>query len=330
MWLLGRRPWTVAGFLLFAGLLFMLVRHRLLEPTPAPNVAEQVRSDGDGLKEAPVKTVARYFTPWRATAKPEKLPEPKPVVVEKPTDQPLPMLIHSFEAGLREPAMVPKVETKKIRFGTVIHCRMLQSVNCGGTAVPVIAVVVTPLKRSGIPANARVFGSVKADAGSCRFESAGNWIIRLPGENLVEFRANAQERDFDEITRTYGKKDGSAGIVGKVEKTRGLKNTMFREGIAIAADAAQDRARTALGEIELGTARNAALRGVSSLVQSAIPKHQESEIRVSIPAGKEFYLFVEDREGASADSGRDGVDTMLRERERLMEMLRARMGKEGQ
>ena len=330
MWLLGRRSWTVVGFLLFVGLLYVLVRHRLVDAEPVPDVAQQVRSDKDGLKEAPVKTVARYFTPWRATPKPEKIPEPEPVIVEKPVDQTLPVLIHAFEVGVREPVPVPKIETKKVRFGTVLHCRMLQSVNGGGTAVPVTAEVVTPLKRSGIPANARVFGSVKADAGSGRLESVGNWIIRLPGENLVEFRANAQERDFDVITRTFGMRDGSAGIVGKIEKIGTLKSTLFREGVDVAADAAQDRARTALGEIELGTARNAVLRGVSSLFKSAIPKPPENEIRVSVPAGKEFYLFVEDRNGAPADSGSDGVDTMLRERERLMEMLRARMGKEGQ
>lgn len=295
-----------------------------------------VKDGGDSMKESPVTEVSQHFTPWHPVTNPQKKPEilmpPKPIPSE-----PLPKLIHDFELVQKIP---PKQQPAKpvepsIPFGSVISCRLLQAVQCGQNAVPVTAELLQPIRdakgQNWISRGTRIHGSVRSGSLPGRIESTGEWIFVLPGQELLEINASLQDRDFDPVRRLYGVNDGTAGISGTVVQVNksDWKQTVLTQGVAIAADAAQDRATTALGVIELGSARNAVLRVVPSLLKSVTPAESQSttETFVSVPAGKEFYLYINDKGQNQPVARISEMETMLRDRGQLMEQLRQQMGR---
>ncbi len=322
--------------------LFWVVREQRNEA--APPSKQQVSKlplmggGGNDLKESPVTELMKHFTPWRSTPPPQAVPDKKPVssVETKPLPvEALPKLIHDCEVVKKSVSSekVVKPAEPSIPFGSVIACRLFQAVRCGRTAVPVIAELLQPVRdekgRVWIPEGTRIHGNLHSGSLTGRLESEGGWVFVLPHQKLYETKASLQDRDYDQARRVYGVNDGTAGIAGTTIKPDGWKSRAVRDAFAIAADATQDRARTALGEVELGSARSAVLRGVSSLVNGAIPKVETgTEPIVSVPAGKEFYLYIEDRGERNAPPGTGEVETMLRERSRLMEQLRQQTGKE--
>lgn len=335
----SRTAMVVGMIVLIAGLFWAAREQR--QKSPAPEKAPVPRlplvtDSGDGMKEGPVTEVSKHFTPWHPLAILQKKPE-IPTERKAVPAEPLPKLIHDFELVQKAPPKAAPVKSAppSIQFGSVIPCRLLQSVHCGRSSVPVIAELLQPVMdangRNWIPRGTRIHGSIKAGSLPGRLESAGGWIFVLPDRKLLETKASLQDHDFDPVRRLYGANDGTAGISGTMVqvKTSGWKQTVLRDGVAIAADVAQDRMTTALGVVELGSARNAVLRGVSSLVSGATPTQSQpaTESYVSVPAGKEFYLYVDDK-GESQPGARTGeVESMLRERGQLMEQLRQQMGR---
>jgi hypothetical protein len=329
---------AIGVILLIAGL-YWFVREQRKEPTkaekqPVPRLP-LVKDEGDSMKKSPVTKVSQNFTPWRPLPDLEKQPE---IAISPPvTSEPLPKLIHEFELVENIPPkeLSAKPTVPSIPYGSIIPCRLLQSVQCGSDSVPVIAELLQPVRdakgQNWIPRGTRIHGSVHSGNLPGRIESAGEWTFILPGQKLLETKASMQDRDFDSVQRLYGVNDGTAGISGtlvQVKKT-GWKQTVLKEGIAIAADAAQDRASSALGVIELGTARNAALRGISSLVKGVTPTGSETstEAYVSVPAGKEFYLYINHKDQNQSVSQASEMESILRERAQLMEQLRQQMGR---
>lgn len=331
----------IFGITLLSAALFWIVGEWRNAPPPttkqpAPKLP-LMDDGGKSLKESPVTEMAKHFTPWRSSPRPQPEPErkPEPLAEVKPAER-LPKLIHEFEV-VQKPAASEKptkAEAPFIPFGSVIAARLVQPVLCGKQAVPVIAELLQPIRdKKGqiwIPRGTRIHGRLSSGNLPGRLESTGGWIFVLPGSKLLETKASLQDRDFDPARKIYGVNDGTAGIVGTEIKTGGWKNgKVAKAGLAIAADASQDRMRTALGEVELGSARNAVLRGVSSLVNGVVPKDENStESIVSVPAGKEFYLYIEGRREGQATPGAGEVETILRERQRLIEQLRQQTGKE--
>lgn len=328
------------GVICLITILFLLIREKPENPPEkqSPSKLPLVKGGNDSLKESPLIEVSKHFTPWRSIAGPTKKPE-APVAPQPALSAPLPKLIHDFELVQKMPAKEqPKAATPPaptFPFGSVIVCRLLQSVQCGRESVPVIAELLQPVKdakgQEWIPRGTRIHGSVKSGSLPGRIESAGDWIFILPGQKLLEIKANLQDRDFDPGKRLYGINDGTAGIFGteiRAKKSE-WKQTALKDGVAIATEASMDRMNTALGQVELGTARNAVLRGVSSLVGGIVPKEIpiETESYVSVPAGKEFYLYVNEQGATQPVARTNEIGTMLRERAQLMEQLRQQIGR---
>lgn len=332
---------VVGIILLISGLFWFVSEQRKEPPTavkqPVPRLPV-VNDGGSSMKEAPVTEASQYFTPWHPLAQVEKKPE-TPIAPKPAPSEPLPKLIHDFELVQRM-AVQPKEQPVKtpapsISFGSVVPCRLLQAVQCGKGTVPVIAELLQPVRdakgQNWIPRGTRLHGSVHSGSLPGRIESAAGWIFVLPDRQLLETKASMQNRDFDPVRRLYGANDGTAGISGTMVqvKTNGWKQTVLRDGVAVAADVAQDRMTTALGVVELGSARNAVLRGVSSLVKGVTPTESKpnTESYVSVPAGKEFYLYVDDI-GQNQHVARTGeMETILRERGQLIEQLREQKGR---
>lgn len=328
------------GLILLVAGLFWIVREQrkktpIEEETPVPRLP-LVTDGGNGMKERPVTEVNKHFTPWRPLAILQKKPE-IPIERKAVPAEPLPRLIHSFEPVQKAPPIeVPvKSVSPTIPFGSVIPVRLLQPVQCGKGTVPVIAELLQPVRdakgKDWIPRGTRIHGSIKTGSLPGRLESAGGWIFVLPDRKLLETKASLQDRDFDHVRRLYGTNDGTTGISGTIVqvKTSGWKQTVLRDGVAVAADVAQDRMTTALGVVELGSARNAALRGVSSLVKGVTPVQSETstESYVTVSAGKEFYLYIDDKGEVQSGDRTGEVETMLRERSQLMEQLRQKIGR---
>jgi Bacterial conjugation TrbI-like protein len=337
-----KKPIVMGGlFLLLVALLWGLVYSKRKTPPEKPMDAKLplVKGNNEQLKESPLTEIARNFTPWRPTPDSHKKSE-APVVPQPTPAEPLPRLIHDYEVVQKAPSKEkPKSITAPaptIPFGRVIACQMSQAVLCGKTAVPVIARLLQPVRdakgREFIPRGTMIHGSVQTGSLPGRIESAGEWIFVLPGQKLYQTKASLQDRDFDPLKRLYGVNDGTAGIAGAViqSKKSGWGKTVLKEGIQIAADAAQERMTTALGEIELGSARNAILRGTSSVAKAMIPQDTTTsqETYVSIPAGKEFYLYISQMSENQPVAQTDEMATLLRERAQLMDQIRRQIGKE--
>lgn len=327
--------------ILIASLFWIIHEQRKEAPAPSKQVASRlplIGGEEKELKQSPVTELMKHFTPWRSAVASQAVPDrkPSPRVETKPLPvEALPKLIHDYDAA---PKLISQEKTAKpkepsIPFGSVIACRLLQSVTCGKTAIPVIAELLQPVSdgKGGawIPAGIRIHGSLRSGNLPGRLDSGSGWIFVLPQQKLLEAKASLQDRDFDPNLKVYGVNDGTAGIAGTLMKASDWKSRTVRDALTVAADATQDRARTALGEVELGSARNALLRGVSSLVNGAVPKEEASpETIVSVEAGKEFYLYIEDKGEPNSAPGAGEVEAMLRERGRLMEQIRQQTGKE--
>lgn len=337
-----RSPYVMALASIFMiGILFILVRARQEVPVEkeAPARLPLVKADDHSLKESPVTEISKNFTPWRPPVRPDKKPE-APVVPQPTPSEPLPKLIHDYEVAQKPPVREsPKAVVSSrstIPLGSVIACRLLQSVQCGKEAVPVIAELLQPVRdttgREWIPSGTRIHGNVHVGNLPGRLDAAGEWIFVLPRQKFYETKASLQNRSYDPVKRLYGVDDGTAGIAGTLirPKQSGWKQTMVREGLQVAADASQDRMRTALGEVELGSARNAVLRGVSSVAGIILPKESPvtEETYVSVPAGKEFYLYISERMESPGGPPVSEMETLLRERTQLMQRLSQPVGKE--
>ena len=303
------------------------------EPSRLPNV----NGDEQAFAAAPVIELNNRFSPWKA---PAKVKTEKPVVVLSSPEKPLPRLIHDFDSAppvsndQRLAASKKGVEdARKLAFGSLIQCRLIQPVMCGSSPVPLVGEIMRAIPdvkgRPWIPLGSQIHGTAKFVEGSDRAEGDGTWTLVLPGRILVDLKGGLLDKSLDQSNGRYGSTDATAGLVGTVTRHEKANKTQefARQALAIGAEASQDRMRTALGEIELGSARSAVLRGASSLFGGATPKLQEeAKPAIYIPAGKEFYIYVNDRASMGTASGAPDVNVMLQERAKILQQLQSMKG----
>jgi hypothetical protein len=218
-------------------------------------------------------------------------------------------------------------------FGRLVKCKLVTTLdslvpeNC-----PIIAMVVQDVDWNGhviIPVTTEVYGYVngkpKVDAnGVGRLFDTGQWTLVLPrqpgGKNGREWNVKGRAMDRRETlvnddgsARAWGIDDGSPGMIGYTIST--LDNEVIKQFvasfIASAATAAANVGQTqqaAAGEagalgatVPQPTASNAAVSAAGAgtgAAFNAIADRINTELKdrgfyVRVPAGKEFYLFVE-------------------------------------
>lgn len=218
-------------------------------------------------------------------------------------------------------------------FGRLIKCRLVNTLDSlVPVNTPVVALVTEPVYWNGkeiIPVNSEVFGYVGAEAqidarGVGRLFDSGTWALVLPaqrsGKNgrewILRGRALARREAVTEgngRVKAWEVDDMAPGFIGNTISTRDKEELkLFAASfLGAAAKAAGEIAQTRTilpGEAGQNgitqaepTARNAIAGAVGSGIEAALSRtveRIEEEIKkrgfyVRVPAGHEFYLFVE-------------------------------------
>jgi hypothetical protein len=218
-------------------------------------------------------------------------------------------------------------------FGRLVRCQLVETVDSvTARAEPIVAIVTQDLDWNGnviIPAGTEAYGYAKPDpvldaAGVGRLLDTGEWTLVLPGRrgdgNGRELILKARAVDRREVAvsaqgaaRSWGIDDGADGLVGYTLSTldsqeiklfaaaavsgvaQGLTAVAQRQetapglpGILGATQAAPTVGNAVAGSLGAGAAD--LMNQVAGRIREEISKRG---VYVRVPAGKQFYLFVE-------------------------------------
>ena len=298
-------------------------RREVVRPKPVENVAESAGPKGDAPPDQPPggpsnrrrdekKTLPEIF---RMPPDPRAAPEAAPAAVPPSTEPP------------------PAVWDEFAPFGRLIKCQLVDTLDSvTARAEPIVGIVTQDLDWDGqviIPAGTEVFGYARPEpvldaAGVGRLLDTGEWTLVLPGPrddgNGRELVLKARAVDRREIAvsgrgavRSWGIDDGADGLVGYTLSTLDNKEIkLFASaavsGMAQGISAVAQRQEPApgvpglLGATQIAPTLGNALAGslgagaADAMNQVAAQIREEISKRgvyVRVPAGKEFYLFVE-------------------------------------
>jgi hypothetical protein len=218
-------------------------------------------------------------------------------------------------------------------FGRLVKCQLVDTLDSvTARAEPIVGIVTQDLDWNGniiVPSGTEVFSYARPEAvidaaGVGRLVDNGEWTLVLPGrsegENGRELILRARAVDRREIlvsekgsARSWGIDDGADGLVGYTLSTldnREIKlfaaaaMTGMAQGITAVAERQQAAPGVAgaLGATQVAPTLGNALVGSAGTGAADLMNEVASRIReeiskrgvyVRVPAGKEFYLFVE-------------------------------------
>ena len=197
-----------------------------------------------------------------------------------------------------EPSPAPE---RFIPFGTLLKCKLVNTVDSANLETPVIAVLLEDIWQNNrliIPANTLVHGTVKAGRLRDRVTAAGTWRFVWQDGRELAFSGVALDREYEHDTDGYGITDGSAGIKGRLLAADDLQELKMLASAALSgfARGTQDRSQTALGTTITGSVSNGVREGVGEVfdlyAQRTLKDIEENGIFVRVAAGKEFYVYV--------------------------------------
>jgi hypothetical protein len=218
-------------------------------------------------------------------------------------------------------------------FGRLVKCQLVDTLDSvTARSEPIVGIVTRDLDWNGsviIPADTEVFSYAKPDAvidagGVGRLVDSGEWTLVLPGrggeENGRELILKARAVDRRETVvderggaRSWAIDDGADGLVGYTLSTldnqeiklfaaaaisgmaQGAAAVVQRQepaaGVAGALGATQ--AAPTLGNALAGSAGSGAVEVMNEVASRIREEISKRGVYVRVPAGKEFYLFVE-------------------------------------
>ncbi len=267
----------------------------------------------EGAKPAEGEPVAGGIVPFR--------PAPAVVVQQAPTNatagngktaptkaEPKPRkvryasLLASYEAPpARTERVEPPAPERFIPFGTLLKCKLVNTIDSANLETPVIALLLEDLWQNGkkvIPANTLVHGTARSGRMRDRVTASGAWrFVWQDGRELV-FNGVALDREYDQDIEGYGITDGSAGIRGRLLATDELQELKMLASAALSgfARGTQDRTQNALGTTITGSVSNGVREGVGDVfdlyAKRTLKDIEENGYFVRVAAGKEFYVYV--------------------------------------
>jgi hypothetical protein len=244
---------------------------------------------------APAATAAVATTGGaRASSAPKT--EPKPRTVRYAS------LLASYDAP---PARTERLELtppeRFIPFGTLLKCKLVNTVDTANLETPVIALLLEDVWQNGkkvIPANTLVHGTARAGRMRDRVTATGAWrFVWQDGRELV-FNGVALDREYEHEIDGYGITDGSGGIKGRVLATDDLQELKMLASAALSgfARGTQDRQQNALGTSITGSVSNGVREGVGEVfdlyAKRTLKDIEDNGYFVRVAAGKEFYVYV--------------------------------------
>jgi hypothetical protein len=188
-----------------------------------------------------------------------------------------------------------------IPFGTLLKCKLVNTVDSANLETPVIAVLLEDVWQNGqrvIPANTLVHGTAKAGRLRDRVTASGTWRFVWQDGRELAFRGVALDREYEHAVDGYGITDGSAGMKGRVLATDDLQELKIMASAALSgfARGTQDRTHTLLGNTVTGSVSNGAREGVAEVfdmyAHRTLREVERNGYFVRVPAGKEFYVYV--------------------------------------
>ena len=224
-------------------------------------------------------------------------------IASPPSPQPGTPPLPQLSIRVADPTNKPG-EVVAAPYGRLLRCQLVNTVDSANINTPIIALVTDDLwydARLMVPAGTEVHGRANLDRMRERIVADGNWtLVWQTGEELV-VHGIALDREEHPSLKTWGITDGSAGLRGEVLHSEVLAEVKlflasFMSGMALGL---QDTYPTLVGTEIPGTARNAALNGVSSVLnryaEDLAQVVRRDGIYIRVPAGKQMYLYLTER-----------------------------------
>ena len=246
------------------------------------------------------------FRPVRAAP-----PPPAPVAPEKPAAEAKPppprklrvasLLATYVPPPVVEQTAVPTAPERFLPFGTLLKCKLVNTIDSSNLATPVIAVLLEDVWQNGrrvIPANTLVHGMAREGRLRDRVTAAGTWRFVWQDGRELPFSGIALDREYAHDIDGYGITDGSAGIKGRVLATDDLQELKLLAAAALSgfARGTQDRTQTAFGTTITGSVSSGVKEGVGEVfdlyARRTLRDLEENGYFVRVAAGKEFYVYV--------------------------------------
>jgi hypothetical protein len=263
------------------------------EVRPAVDAKGGGEMQGDGL--VPFRPAAPVANAATAKAAPQK-PEPKPKKIRYPS------LLAAYDppAGRTEkPA--PKAPERFMPFGTLLKCKLVNTIDSANLETPVIAILLEDIWQNGkkvVPANTLVHGTAHAGRMRDRVTASGTWRFVWQDGRELAFSGIALDREYEHDIDGYGITDGSAGLKGRVMATDDLQELKMLASAALSgfARGTQDRTQTALGTTITGSVSNGVREGAGEVfdlyAKRTLKDIEDNGYFVRVAAGKEFYVYV--------------------------------------
>lgn len=232
-------------------------------------------------------------------------PQPQPAVEKKTPEKPRKVhhasLLAAYTPSEAKPPSQPAPPERFVPFGTLLKCKLVNTVDSANIETPVIAVLLEDVWQNGqrvIPANTLVHGTARAGRIRDRVNASGTWRFVWQDGRELSFSGVALDREYDQEIEGYGITDGSAGMKGRLMMTDDYQELKMLASAALSgfARGTQDRAQTALGTTITGSVSSGVREGVAEVfdvyAQRTLRDIEQNGYYVRVPAGKEFYLYV--------------------------------------
>lgn len=210
-------------------------------------------------------------------------------------------LLATYEAPPPPLRPVPAPPERFIPFGTLLKCKLVNTLDSSNQQTPVIAVLLEDVWQNGkkiIPANTLVHGTASSGRIRDRMTASGSWRFVWQDGRELAFTGIALDREYEHDIDGYGITDGSAGMKGRVLAADNLQELKMLAAAALSgfARGTQDRTQTALGTTITGSVENGVREGVGEVfdlyAQRVLREIEENGYYVRVAAGKEFYVYV--------------------------------------
>jgi hypothetical protein len=275
-----------------------------LESGVPQQVKVQAARPTEGEGESAALVPFRPTPPPRAKRAPAPTPAP---VAAVGTSEPArkiryTSMLASYQAPTRvEDNVAPQVPEVFMPFGTLLKCKLVNTVDSANIDTPIIALLLEDVWQNGkrvLPANTLIHGTAKAGRLRDRVNAQGVWRLVWHDGRELSFNGTALDREYHQEVDGYGITDGSAGIRGRVLATDDLQELKMLASAALSgfARGTQDRTQNALGTTITGSVSNGVREGVGEVfelyAQRTLKEIEDQGYFVRIPAGKEFYVYV--------------------------------------
>jgi len=254
-----------------------------LVPLHLPAIAAATPPKATAASESPNAVATRSAEPPRP---------PKPVKIRS-------LLVKSVVKP--EPAPAPAIPERFVPYGTLLKCKLVNTVDSGNLETPIIAELLEDVWQNGelvIPANTLLHGLAQKGRLRDRVDASGAWRLVWQDGRQLSFSGVALDREYDHDIDGYGITDGSAGLRGRVIASDDLQELKLLTAAALSgfARGTQDRTSTVLGTTLVGSTSNGVREGAGEVfdlyAKRVLKDLEENGYFVRVAAGKEFYLYV--------------------------------------